>query len=218
MSSSCRAHAFIAVGWVFVFGVAAADDEPLPPAGSALYAERCAACHEQARDRIPSRAQLATRSPEEIAQSLTSGLMRSQSAGLNLNDINALAQLLTGRAPGPELTPPPEQNLCATNQPGRPAAPTDWNGWGRDSDNTRFQPEPRTRTVRPAAPGRQVGLRTARLDDLRPACDRRRPTIRDQLRGARVCARRRQRLHALDLRCRRLGAYGGDGRGDARRD
>jgi polyvinyl alcohol dehydrogenase (cytochrome) len=107
-----------------------------------LYAQRCAACHDQPRDRIPPRAQIAQRSPEEVAQALTSGSMRSQSVGLSLIDINALAQLLTGRAPGPELRPPPEQNLCGARGPARLAAATDWNGWGRDLDNSRFQPQP----------------------------------------------------------------------------
>ncbi|MFO1410851.1 MAG: hypothetical protein U1F06_10905, partial [Steroidobacteraceae bacterium] len=62
--------------------VASAAEAP-PPAGSALYAERCASCHDHPRDRIPPRAQLATRSPEEVAQALTSGTMRVQSVGLS---------------------------------------------------------------------------------------------------------------------------------------
>ena len=143
MHRSHWACALAFAGSLLSGGYAAAGDEVPAPAGSALYAERCAACHDNARDRIPSRAQLATRSPEEVAQALTSGLMRSQSVGLNLNDINALAQLLTGRAPGPELKPPPEHNLCQSQEPARAAAPTDWNGWGRDSDNTRYQPAPK---------------------------------------------------------------------------
>jgi len=123
-------------------GVARAEADAPPPAGAGLYAERCATCHDHAQDRIPSRAQLGERTPEQVVQALTTGLMRSQSIGLNLNDINALAEFLTGRAPGPELKPPPEQNLCARQEPARPAGASDWNGWGRSLDNARYQPEP----------------------------------------------------------------------------
>lgn len=140
MLRNSRMLALLAAGWVAAWGVAVAEE--LPPPGSALYAQRCASCHDQPRDRIPARAQIAARSPEEVVRALTGGLMRSQSLGLNLTDISTLAQFLTGRAPGPELQPPPEQNLCPAGTPARAAAPTDWNGWGRDSDNTRFQPEP----------------------------------------------------------------------------
>ncbi|MFO1409124.1 MAG: PQQ-binding-like beta-propeller repeat protein [Steroidobacteraceae bacterium] len=123
-------------------GSAASAAEAPPPAGSALYAERCASCHDHPRDRIPPRAQLATRSPEEVAQALTSGTMRVQSVGLSITDVAALAVLLTGRAPGPELRPPPEQYRCAAGATPRPAGATDWNGWGRDGDNSRYQPQP----------------------------------------------------------------------------
>lgn len=123
-------------------GAALAAELPPAPAGSSLYAERCASCHDHPRDRVPPRAQLQTRSPEEVAQALTSGAMRAQSVGLNINDINALATLLTGRAPGPELRPPAEQYLCAAHPAPRPAASGDWNGWGRDEDNSRYQPQP----------------------------------------------------------------------------
>ena len=138
----CVVRVLLAVALLAVCGGLPAGEAPPVPAGDALYAERCASCHDHPRDRIPSRSQLETRTPEEVAQALTSGTMRAQSVGLNINDINALATRLTGRAPGAELRPPPEQNPCATSAAPRPAAATDWNGWGRDSDNSRFQPQP----------------------------------------------------------------------------
>jgi polyvinyl alcohol dehydrogenase (cytochrome) len=135
-------YVLVAAGSLLGWGSAAAEDEMPASAGSALYAERCSSCHDHPQDRVPSRAQLAARTPEEVVRSLTNGLMRSQSVGLNLNELNALAQLLTGRARGPELPPPPEQNLCASHPPARAAAASDWDGWGRDLDNTRYQPQP----------------------------------------------------------------------------
>jgi polyvinyl alcohol dehydrogenase (cytochrome) len=74
-------------------------------------------------------------------QSLTSGLMRNQAAGLNMNDRIAITTFLTGKAPR-NASPVAETNLCGAQAP----APLDgghgWNGWGRDLENSRYQPNP----------------------------------------------------------------------------
>ena len=115
-----------------------------PPTGdpAQLYQHNCATCHDHPKDRIPPRALLARRSPDEVLQILTSGLMRTQAAGLNRNDRVAIATYLTGKAPTGRMAATPEPNVCAA-----PAAPAGdsgpgWNGWGRDHANTRFQGEP----------------------------------------------------------------------------
>jgi polyvinyl alcohol dehydrogenase (cytochrome) len=110
-----------------------------------LYQQLCAACHDHPKDRIPPRDQLAKRTPEEVVTALSRGTMRVQAGGLNLNELNSLATYLTGRAPAENGTIPPEKNVCKAPQP-LPAM-TDpsqgqWNGWGRDLDNSRFQPHP----------------------------------------------------------------------------
>jgi polyvinyl alcohol dehydrogenase (cytochrome) len=111
------------------------------PDGAALYADHCASCHEHAHDRIPPRYVLNGLWPDQVQAALTTGPMRTQAAGLSEADITALVVFLTRRAPGGNKTDP-NANLCA-----KPAGPIDpklsqWNGWGRDLENTRYQPDP----------------------------------------------------------------------------
>ncbi len=43
--------------------------------------------------------------------------------------------------------PPPEKNLCALRAEPVAIGSVQWNGWGRDPDNTRYQPEPAIRAT-----------------------------------------------------------------------
>ncbi|HEX7416463.1 MAG TPA: hypothetical protein VF315_00290, partial [Steroidobacteraceae bacterium] len=97
--------------WLVTTAASRAAQDPEPP-GAALYQERCAKCHDHPQARIPPREALAKRTPEEVAQSLTAGAMRGSAAGLNLQEVNALAMFLTGKRPGADLAPPPETNVC----------------------------------------------------------------------------------------------------------
>jgi polyvinyl alcohol dehydrogenase (cytochrome) len=116
-----------------------ADDSAL---GQKLYDQYCSACHDHPQGRIPARTSISMRSADEVLRALTTGLMRTQAAGLNLNERTALATFVTGKAPGGDLTTPPETNVCATRAPPLDAKAVQWNGWGRDLDNSRFQPHP----------------------------------------------------------------------------
>ncbi|MBK7249459.1 MAG: PQQ-binding-like beta-propeller repeat protein [Gammaproteobacteria bacterium] len=115
------------------------------PDAAALYAERCAACHDHPRDRIPPRISLAVyRTPEEIIDALTTGIMRQQAAGLSTREIRALAVGITGKEPA-AAGPDPDANRCrATGSTAPPLStqPGDWNGWGHDLANTRFHGSP----------------------------------------------------------------------------
>jgi polyvinyl alcohol dehydrogenase (cytochrome) len=44
-------------------------------------------------------------------------------------------------------SPAPEKNLCATRAEPVAIGSVQWNGWGRDLDNTRYQPEPAIRAM-----------------------------------------------------------------------
>ncbi len=107
---------------------------------AAIFAERCAVCHDHPTGRTPARAYLAPRLPSEIVHALSTGLMRRQAEGLTLDQMGALAVLLTGRPLDSE--PDPKANSCPAGQ--QPAATTsgEWPIWGGDSTNTRFQPNP----------------------------------------------------------------------------
>ncbi len=123
--------------------MALADAQAAPPTvdGAALYADRCAACHDHPQGRIPPRYVLNALWPDQVVRALTAGPMRQQATGLAEPDINALVFYLTRKqAGGPQ--PDPKANLCKL-----PPAPIDpdgpgWNGWGRDLQNSRFQPNP----------------------------------------------------------------------------
>ena len=109
--------------------------------GATLYQQFCSACHDHPHDRIPGREAIAQRSANEVMQVLTYGAMRSQAAGLAMNDRVAVATFLTGHAPSGEIDATPEGNRCAANDAATEIG-NGWNGWGRDLSNSRFQPAP----------------------------------------------------------------------------
>lgn len=142
MSKSWAAFLLCAVTLQASAGSAVAPTEVAPDA-AAIYVGRCSACHDHPRDRIPPRISLAVyRTPEEIVDALTNGIMRQQAAGLTAQEIRALAVNITGKELG-AAGPDPNANLC--HDAGKDGArtllarPGDWNGWGRDLANTRFQ-------------------------------------------------------------------------------
>ncbi|HEY6454871.1 MAG TPA: PQQ-binding-like beta-propeller repeat protein [Steroidobacteraceae bacterium] len=124
-------------------GARAANNDG-PPSGdpAQLFQQNCATCHDHPKDRIPSRAVIARRSPDEVMQILTNGSMRAQAAGLGMNDRVGIATYLTGKAPIGHLAPTPESNPCAAGDAPVTNAGAGWNGWGHDLANSRYQSEP----------------------------------------------------------------------------
>jgi len=110
--------------------------------GAKLYGERCAACHDHATGRIPTKVYITvTRAPEDVIQTLSRGVMQAQAAGLTEADIRAVAVYLTGREPSHLGGPNLDANRCSKPPVVRPPGPGDWNGWGLDAANTRYQPD-----------------------------------------------------------------------------
>lgn len=112
------------------------------PEGEALYKQRCAACHDNPQDRIPPLFLIRRRSAEDVIQTLTTGSMKQQAAGLNSEQIRALAIFLTGKQPGAPIESNLSANLCKAAPAPINLKAQQWNGWGRDLDNSRFQPNP----------------------------------------------------------------------------
>jgi len=111
-------------------------------ASAQIYEERCAMCHDKPRVRIPPRSQIARQSAEEVIRTLTTGTMKQWADGLTADQIRALAVYVTGKQPGAGVQGNLNENLCKD-----PAGPinfngSQWNGWGRDLDNSRYQPQP----------------------------------------------------------------------------
>jgi mono/diheme cytochrome c family protein/type 1 glutamine amidotransferase len=86
--------------------VAVSDPTPAvrssgPIDGKALYAQRCAACHERAQGNVPPRRQIAARGRDGIVEALTQGAMRAQAQGLGRQEIQAVADYLQDTASSP---------------------------------------------------------------------------------------------------------------------
>ncbi len=115
-----------------------------PPDGEALYKTRCAACHDNpaAQLRMPKRAEVAARTPENVYIAMASGAMQTQAAGLTEDEQRAIATYITGKNFGAAAADAMAGQCTAPLKKFAPDAKSDWNGWGVDPTNSRFQPNP----------------------------------------------------------------------------
>jgi polyvinyl alcohol dehydrogenase (cytochrome) len=144
MMNSIGKWALLALLVVLRPALAENDLVPAPDAtqpGAVLYAQRCAQCHDHPVDRIPPRVFLTiVKTPEQVITALTSGVMQPMAAGLSADQIKSLASFITGKEPGATHDPDPMANRCAdTTATTVSVGPHDWNGWGPNSGNSRFQ-------------------------------------------------------------------------------
>jgi polyvinyl alcohol dehydrogenase (cytochrome) len=110
------------------------------PNAEALFAQHCAACHlNPTEEKIPTRTAMGTLAPNAIVESLTEGTMRLQGQALSPGERVAIAEHVTGR-PVLAASARFDHGLCAASTPlaGRDSG-QQWNGWGPDVRNTRFQ-------------------------------------------------------------------------------
>ena len=112
-----------------------------PVNGEPIYRARCQGCHEPAVERAPSREQLRVRSPEEVYDALTVGAMKPMGDAMTPAEIYGVVRYLTGKSPTPQTAQGPDANVCRTH-PALNAGAPQWNGWGRDLGNSRYQPKP----------------------------------------------------------------------------
>jgi polyvinyl alcohol dehydrogenase (cytochrome) len=117
------------------------SDNFYPLNDGAVFHTHCASCHEPAIGRAPTRAQLRGRSPEDLYDALTNGVMRPVTRGMSQAELYAAIHFITGRAPTPNATLEPIVNPCRTDGPLQPDGPR-WNGWGNGIENNRYQPNP----------------------------------------------------------------------------
>jgi polyvinyl alcohol dehydrogenase (cytochrome) len=106
--------------------------------GEQIYAQRCAACHDQVGTRTPPRDALTRLSPQRILRTLDFGLMMSVAYPMRRDEREAVAQFL---GKGRDDATPPASALCKSDRPilAQSAAAT-WTSWSPAPDNTRFQP------------------------------------------------------------------------------
>jgi polyvinyl alcohol dehydrogenase (cytochrome) len=112
--------------------------------GAALYAQRCAQCHDSSNIdiRAPSRTVLQSRSFDEVLSAITTGKMASFAQGLTNDERTTIASLVTGKVPEAPQAASVKSGQCAQSETGFPQAIDGprWNGWGVDLNNSRFQP------------------------------------------------------------------------------
>ena len=108
--------------------------------GAAVFEQSCLTCHTGAVDsRAPSPDALGQRSPEAILDALMNGVMRLQGSRLSGAERRAVAEYLTGRTIGGDITGPAASRCTETPPMTDPLAGSYWNGWG-GRGNARFQP------------------------------------------------------------------------------
>jgi polyvinyl alcohol dehydrogenase (cytochrome) len=120
------------------FGIA--RDGVEEPEGAGIYRQQCAICHDNsAKTRAPAPAAMRLMSPENILLALESGRMKDQGSLLTSQQKRVMAEFLSGKTFGQEK-PVAQSNLCANGKTPFAPASADWNGWGADLTNARFQP------------------------------------------------------------------------------
>ncbi len=112
--------------------------------GEQVWTETCAACHDNAAGRTPTRGFLTqTRSPDYIYRALTAGVMKDVTANVSIADKKAVATYLIGNPPGGASEIKIEANRCKGPGPAMTLTGSTWNGWGGAGvNNARFQANP----------------------------------------------------------------------------
>ena len=116
------------------------------PGGAAFYAQHCAACHDASnqQSRAPSRSALQLMSYDHVLRIITSGSMADMAKERTDDERKAIASFVTGRiSSGPPPTVGNEASAACANRSlgfGGPLDRLQWNGWGADPSNSRFQP------------------------------------------------------------------------------
>jgi len=107
--------------------------------GAAIYKERCAACHDAPKPRVPSLTTIKGMSGETIYRALTNGIMKPQAAGLSTAQIFAVIGYIgpTGesKANAPHFTATCKSPDTFRSQIDGPQ----WNGWSPSVSDSRFQ-------------------------------------------------------------------------------
>jgi polyvinyl alcohol dehydrogenase (cytochrome) len=139
MGAAPRRAALImtAVGLTLVAGATRAEAQG--PSGEAVYKTQCAACHESASPRVPSREALRQMPAARILRSLDGGAMMTIAFTMSREERLAVSSYLgTANA----VQGPPASAFCADRTIRLAARPSvTWNGWSPDASNARFQRE-----------------------------------------------------------------------------
>jgi polyvinyl alcohol dehydrogenase (cytochrome) len=105
-----------------------------------LYQTNCASCHDGGMDRAPARDALKGMSSERVLAAMETGPMITMAVRLNAAERRALAEFLSQKSLSAGLTmDPPADAMCKGAMPAMSLDGPLWNGWGENTNNTRFQ-------------------------------------------------------------------------------
>ncbi len=114
------------------------------PDGAQVFAASCSNCHNGAADsRAPALDALRSRAPEAIVEALMTGAMRAQGSRLSGAERRAVAEFVTGKGMGGDVTGAAKGRCAAAPSTGAIrdfAIVPHWTGWSPSPTNTRFQP------------------------------------------------------------------------------
>ncbi|HXJ17818.1 MAG TPA: PQQ-binding-like beta-propeller repeat protein [Candidatus Polarisedimenticolia bacterium] len=107
--------------------------------GEAIYAKRCAYCHESGGPPFLNRAALKPASPEYTLYMLSTGAMHAEGRKLIASQRAAVAAYIAGRPLGRSRGAAISADRCS-HTPSASFSGPQWDGWGNDFESTRFQP------------------------------------------------------------------------------
>ncbi|QEE29429.1 PQQ-binding-like beta-propeller repeat protein [Terriglobus albidus] len=109
--------------------------------GIYVFSARCAGCHDSHRAGIPDRYELNRFTAEDIFKSISEGSMTQYAADLTEIQKRVMAVYVAGRpfasSPAGDATQMP--NRCKVSTAAKDSSSTEWNGWGADGTNARYQ-------------------------------------------------------------------------------
>jgi polyvinyl alcohol dehydrogenase (cytochrome) len=126
---------------LLVIGFAMAASAATPD-GAAIFESHCAACHQtETGSRTPTRAELSSLTPEQVMSALLRGKMTMQGSVLATSEVRAVSLYVTGKNWSAQPLDAAAGRCSGNPKPFSPGA-GDWNGWGVDASNARYQPRP----------------------------------------------------------------------------
>ena len=113
-------------------------------AGIFAFTARCASCHDNGTNQAPDRYALNRYTPEAVFATISTGPHATHATGLTEWQKRVMAVYVGGRPFGSSTTGDAAtmKNACTSAPAFTPFTGSEWNGWGADGSNTRFQPAP----------------------------------------------------------------------------
>ena len=113
-------------------------------AGIYAFTSHCAGCHDTGKDGATDRYALTRHTPEDVLTSMTTGSMAEYAKSMSEFEKRVVAVYVGGRPLGAAAAGDASQmkNRCERQPAFNPLEGSEWNGWGFDNGNSRFQTSP----------------------------------------------------------------------------